>query len=49
MFGTDMEVDPVCVRNAPEFVKYYRKKLGQLPSTVSKKIAHNNILFLMGQ
>lgn len=48
MFGIDMGGE-TRVRNAPEVVKYYRKVLGQLPTSVAKKIAHDNILSLLGQ
>lgn len=49
MFGIDMGVREARLRNAPEVVKYYRKVLGQLPAPVAKKIAHDNILSLLGQ
>lgn len=49
VFGIDMGVREARYQNSPDVVKYYRKVLGQLPAPVAKKIAHDNILALLGQ
>ncbi len=48
VFGIDMGAREARYRNAPKVVEYYRKVLGQLPAPVAKRIAHDNILVLLG-
>lgn len=49
VFGIDMGITEERYENAPEVVEYYLKVLGQLPESVAKKVANDNILVLLGR